>query len=88
MLFFIVVFISNQKEFTTETLYQFLSHVPKSQELYLAMQVWRTTGYIGEDTPEGYKCRAKYDQEEPLMKCLFPEQNITCWNPREWLQLV
>lgn len=32
--------------------------------------------------------KSKYDQEEPLMKCLFPEQNLTCWNPREWLSLI
>jgi hypothetical protein len=52
------------------------------------MQIWRKAGYIGEDTPEGYRCRAKYDTEERLMKCLFPEQNMTCWSPREWLSLI
>jgi hypothetical protein len=52
------------------------------------MQIWRRAGYLGEDTPESYRCRAKYDTEEPLMKCLFPEQNATCWNPHEWLSLT
>lgn len=76
---------SGEKNFTAETLSHFLKKVPNSKHLFQAMQVWRRGGYIGEDTPEGYRCRAKYDQMEPLMKCLFPEQNASCWSPHEWL---
>ena len=78
---------SGEEEFTAETLFSFLERVPNSHQLFQAMQIWRTAGYIGEDTPEGYRCRAKYDQGEPLMKCLFPEQNASCWSPKSWLVL-
>ena len=76
--------LSGTLEFTAETLQSFLKEVVHREDLFFAIEKWERAGYIGGDTPESYECKSLYDKAEPLMNCMFPNQDARCWNTK-WL---
>lgn len=76
--------LSKEKEFTEETLKRFLDKIPHNQRDFLAIEEWRTAGYVGDETPMSYKCKSLYDENDKMMTCLFPNQDKRCWST-QWL---
>jgi hypothetical protein len=64
-------------EFTPQTVFDMNSRIPTSGKLYTALQVFKRAGLIGDSAPEAVWCQSLYDDEEMMMKCLFPEQDET-----------
>jgi hypothetical protein len=53
--------ISGETEFTADTLARVLVKIPASARDFFAIEVWKRAGYIGDETPENYLCKALYD---------------------------
>jgi len=72
--------LSGQMNFTADTLAVTLDHVPRNSKQFFAIEVWKRAGYIGDETPEDYWCKSMHDTNEDMMQCLFPNQDIKCWD--------
>ena len=77
--------LSGSNAFTVETLSAFLVSAPLVGREFFSMQIWKKGGYIGDETPENFKCKAMYDENEAMMRCLFPEQDARCFDPA-WIK--
>ncbi len=72
--------LSGSKNFTVETLSQFLLAAPAVGRDFFSMQIWKRGGYVGDETPENFRCKAMYDEQYEMMRCLFPEQDAQCFD--------
>lgn len=54
------------------------------QNAFFMIEMWKRAGYVGDETPENYKCKSLYDTNSAMMRCLFPDQDVRCWSPG-WL---
>lgn len=72
--------LSNEQEFTADSLARALHHIPSESAAFFAIEVWKKAGYIGAETPENYQCKSQADQEYEMMTCLFPHQDPECWD--------
>lgn len=71
---------AGEKNFTTTSVTRYLQSVAKSQDEFFDIEEWKRAGYIGDDTPESYLCKARFDVEDKMMTCLFPNQDPKCWD--------
>jgi len=76
---------SGESEFTASTLALFLQRLVSNQRDFFLMEIWKRGGYVGDETPESYACKALYDKQDAMMKCLFPNQEKKCWS-KSWLE--
>jgi hypothetical protein len=77
--------VSGALNYTTATLAHFLSNAPRISRDFFAVQIWVQGGFIGSETPENFRCKALYDEEDAMMRCLFPEQDPRCFDP-SWIK--
>lgn len=76
--------LSGETEFTPDSLSRMLARIPTNSRDFFAIEVWKRAGYIGDETPEDYKCKSLYDTNDGMMRCLFPDQDVQCWDDH-WL---
>lgn len=82
----LLMMYSGAKNFTTDTLSNFISKVESDHNSFFAIEILKRGGFIGNQVPENFMCEALHDREEDMMKCLFPQQDKQCWDPEYWVK--
>eukprot|EP00123_Amoebidium_parasiticum_P010532 comp20168_c0_seq1/m.24977 comp20168_c0_seq1/g.24977 ORF comp20168_c0_seq1/g.24977 comp20168_c0_seq1/m.24977 type:complete len:558 (-) comp20168_c0_seq1:523-2196(-) len=77
--------VSGGQNFTVDSVINVLNQISTDSKMFFAMEVWKRAGYIGDETPENYQCKAVHDSGDAMMRCLFPDQDVRCWDKR-WLK--
>jgi hypothetical protein len=54
-------------------------------DMFFEFEFVKRAGFIGSQTPENFECNALFDYQEKMAQCLFPNQNLLCWNADYWL---
>uniref|UniRef100_A0A6T2AYJ6 Calcineurin-like phosphoesterase domain-containing protein n=1 Tax=Eutreptiella gymnastica TaxID=73025 RepID=A0A6T2AYJ6_9EUGL len=75
---------SKGEKFTVAGLMHTLHSILTDERVFFDIELWKRGGYVGDETPENYKCKAKYDTANAMMQCLFPKQDPRCWD-QKWL---
>lgn len=76
--------VSGGMPFTVGSLVRHLSNTSYDMATFFRYETWKRGGYVGDETPENYHCKAMYDESDSMMRCLFKDQDPKCWNEK-WL---
>jgi hypothetical protein len=77
--------LSGETEFTALTLSKTVDRIPHDSKIFFSIETWKRAGYIGDETPENYYCKAIFDEAKDMIPCLFPNQDMKCWDD-DWLE--
>ena len=69
-----------ESNFTVASVSKYLEYVATSQSEFFDIEEWKRAWYIDAATPESYTCKHLYDVEDMMMTCLFPNQDVKCWD--------
>jgi hypothetical protein len=56
------------------------THTHSDGKTFFDYQVFKRSGFIGDETPENFRCKSLEDTEKKMEHCLFPNQDPLCWN--------